>query len=149
MTADSPDEAIVLRAAEPADFPAVLAFLEPFVSQQQILPRTDQELAKLLKNGFVAHGQGQLIGFAAVEIYSWKMAEIQCLAVSADWRGRGIGRRLIRRCVNRAAELNIYELMAITASEKPFTDCGFDYSLPGQKRALFVHPTKEQDSSEK
>ena len=43
-------------------------------------------------------------------------------------------------CVERAKRENVVELMAITASEKLFSEVGFQYTLPDLKRALFVKP---------
>ena len=40
-------------------------------------------------------------------------------------------------CVERAKQHNILEVMAISASDEFLKQCGFDYSLPDQKRALF------------
>lgn len=134
----SPDSHPHIRPARMEDLPAVGQLLEPFVQQRKLLPRTADELARLVPNGFVAEADGQVVGFAAVEVYSRKMAEIQCLAVALAWRGRGMGKQLVQRCVERARELGVLELMAITASENLFRDCGFDYALPDQKKALFV-----------
>lgn len=131
------------REASADDVAGLHEFLEPFFEAQRLLERTESELLKLVQNGFVIQSREQVVGFAAIEVYSWKMAEIQCLAVAPDCRGRGLGKRLIQLCVERARELNVHELMAITSSEKPFTDCGFHYSLPDQKRALFLHPLEE------
>jgi amino-acid N-acetyltransferase len=127
-----------IRSANPDDLQAVCALLEPFVHQRKLLPRTVEEVARLLPHGFIAQADDQVIGFAAVEVYSRKMAEIQCLAVDEGWRGRGLGKQLVQHCVQRARELGVRELMAITASENLFRDCGFDYSLPDQKKALFI-----------
>ena len=97
-------------------------------------------MPRLVVHGFVAESAGRIVGFVALEVYSRKMAELQCLAVDADFQRRGLGKALVRRCVQRACELNIHELMAITASDALFRECGFDYSLPDQKKALFLHP---------
>jgi N-acetylglutamate synthase-like GNAT family acetyltransferase len=132
------EEQIPIRNARPEDVRPVYRFLKPFVAAHQLLPRTMNELSVLLKHGFVAEYQDDIVGFAAVEVYSPKMAEIQCLAVAPEHQRKGLGRRLVQRCIDRAIAQNVCELMAITASEKLFQDCGFDYSLPGQKRALFI-----------
>lgn len=118
----------------------IMAFLDPFVQAEQLLPRTREEIEHLTKHGFMARIDERIIGFAAVEIYSRKLAEIQCLAVADNFQDLGIGRRLVRRCLIRARELGVLELMAISASENLFKRCGFDYSLPMQKRALFIQP---------
>ncbi|MGB1929312.1 MAG: GNAT family N-acetyltransferase, partial [Mariniblastus sp.] len=57
-----------------------------------------------------------------------------------DYRRQGLGRILVQRCVERAREEKVKELMAISASDEMFLTCGFDYSLPNQKRALFIQP---------
>lgn len=131
---------VTIRAARPVDVGVVEAFLQPFVDARQLLPRTAVELAHLLRHAVIARTGGQIVGFAAVEVYSRKLAEIQCLAVDPAWQGRGIGSRLVARCVEIAGQLNVLELMAISASEHFLKKCGFDYSLPGQKRALFFQP---------
>lgn len=130
---------VTIRPASIEDVPAVYQLTLPFVEQRKLLRRSEDDLRELVPNGFVADDQGTVVGFAAVEIYSKKLAELQCLAVDARYQGQGLGKRLVQACVARAKEQNVLELMAITAMESFFQDCGFDYSLPDQKRALFIN----------
>lgn len=131
---------MVFRECTLEDLNPVVAFLNPFVESQHLLARTLEEYRVLLRHGFLALNQTEIIGFAAVEIYSRKLAEIQALAVAPTQQRQGIGRRLIQMCVERAKRENVVELMAITASEKLFSEVGFQYTLPDLKRALFVKP---------
>jgi amino-acid N-acetyltransferase len=131
---------IEFRPASNSDLEGVLVFLKPFMDGRQLLMRTSIELELLLRHGFVAEHMVEIVGFAAVEIYSRKLAEIQCLAVHEHYQRQGIGRSLVQLCVQRARELNVLEVMAISSSEELFRACGFDYSLPNQKRALFIQP---------
>lgn len=134
---DSPS--IIVREAVAADAATVFAFLCPFMKQQYLLTRSIDEIEKLTEHGFLAEREAsQVVGFAAIEVYSRKMAEVQCLAVAPDCQGKGIGKQLIDHCVKRARLLSVCEVMAITANENLFQQCGFDYSLPNQKRALFI-----------
>lgn len=128
------------RRATVGDIQAVYDFLRPFMDQQQILTRTPEQVAALLQYSQLVYCDKRVIGFVAVEIYSHKLAEIQCLCVAPDYQRRGIGKQLVRFCVEVARDEGILELMAISASDKFLMDCGFDYSLPGQKRALFIQP---------
>jgi amino-acid N-acetyltransferase len=125
------------------DLEQVIAFLKPFIDEELLLPRTSIEMELMLRHGFIAKIGDSIVGFAAIEIYSRKLAEIQCLAVSHQVRRRGVGRRLVANCVNRAREQRVLELMAISSSEEIFQACGFDYSLPNQKRAFFVQPLED------
>ncbi len=113
-------------------------FLQPFISRDQLLTRTEADIQNLITKGFIATLDQKIVGFAAVEVYSRKMAELQCLAVDPSIQGQGIGQRLVELCVEQAKSEGVLELMAITANEKIFRRCGFDYSLPMQKRALFI-----------
>lgn len=128
----------LIRGVRREDLPALAEFIEPFVEQGKLLPRTSDELEELVVHGFVAEREGRLVGFAALEIYSRKLAEIRSLAVAAEMQGLGIGRQLVQACVDRACERNILEVMAVTSNEFFFRSCGFDFTLPGEKKALFV-----------
>lgn len=135
------------RRATVGDIQAVYDFLHPFMEQQQILRRTPEQVAALLQYSQLVYCNSEIIGFVAVEIYSHKLAEIQCLCVSPDFQRQGIGKKLVRFCVEVTRDEGILELMAISASDKFLMDCGFDYSLPGQKRALFIQPQETDDES--
>ncbi len=112
--------------------------MRPYVMQRLLLARTEAEVIELTRHGFVAiNGQGKLVGFAAIEVYSAKLAELQCLAVAKEYQSSGIGRTLVNHCVDRARSLGVMEVMAISSSEDFLRSCGFDFSLPDQKKALF------------
>jgi N-acetylglutamate synthase-like GNAT family acetyltransferase len=65
------------------------------------------------------------------------MAELRSLAVDLEYRRHGVGSRLVAACVDLARSRNVLEVMAITSSERFFVSCGFDFTLPGEKKALF------------
>jgi N-acetylglutamate synthase-like GNAT family acetyltransferase len=134
---------VIVRPAVPDDLGALAEFIKPFVAEGRLLPRTFNELADFLPSFFVAELDGRLIGCAALEVYSWKLAEVRSLAVAPEARGLGIGRLLVNACVNRAREQRILEVMAITSSEDFFKSCGFDFTLPGEKKALFIQTRDE------
>ena len=131
-----------VRLAAENDLAALEAFIEPFVDDGKLLPRTYDELTELLPTFFIAEEEGHIVGCAALEIYSKKLAEIRSLAVAPDTQGRGVGRLLVQACVELAQEKNVLEVMAITSSEGFFKNCGFDFTLPGEKKALF-YQTRE------
>ena len=139
MTAPTP-EAIV-RPAQPEDAGKILALIAPFVSAGKLLPRTRDEVRDLVPTGFVAVRGQTVVGFSALEIYSKKLAEIRSLAVSEDQQKQGLGSQLVKACVDLAQSRNILEVMVVTSSEHFFRDCGFDFTLPGEKKALFIQPT--------
>lgn len=126
-----------VRPARTEDVEALSEFIQPFVNQGRLLPRTHDELQELTENGFVALHNGRIVGFAALEIYSPKLAELRSLAVSSEFQGRGIGKALVQACLRRAEERHVFEVLTITSSEEFFQKCGFDFTLPGERKALF------------
>ena len=116
-----------------------MEFTAPFVARGELVRRSTKEMTSLMRHAFVAKVDGRIVGLAALEIYSPKLAEIQCLSVDASCRGRGIGKRLVALCVRRAREFRVAETMAISSRDEFLQACGFDYGLPGWKTALFYH----------
>jgi N-acetylglutamate synthase-like GNAT family acetyltransferase len=141
MSHDQHLDAIVLPAST-VDHDELGSFIEPFVANGKLLPRTLDELAELVDTGFIALKDGRIVGFAALEIYSPKLAELRSLAVDPAYQGQGIGSRLVEECLKLARIRRVFEVMAITSSEQFFRQCGFDFTLPGEKKALF-HQTRE------
>lgn len=136
-----PAEPTELRQALPSDVDAIHALMRPFVSQHLLLARTEAELVELSRHGFVAMTIGthpRCVGFSAVEVYSPKLAELQCLTVHPEFQRAGVGKRLVQMCIDRARDLGVMEVMAISSSEQFLQNCGFDFSLPDQKKALFM-----------
>ncbi len=131
-------DGFAVRPAREADVVALSLFIAPFVERGRLLPRTHDELEDLTVNGFIAESNSQIVGFAALEIYSSKLAELRSLAVSPDQQGRGIGKALVTACVERARQRHVFEVMAITSSDEFFQRCGFDFTLPGEKKAVFL-----------
>ena len=128
----------LIRPSTSDDVAALDDFIQPFVAMGRLLPRTPDELEDLMKLGFIAESEGRIIGFASLEIYSKKLAEVRSLAVAPEFQGHGIGKRLVEACIDLARTRNILEVMAITSSDGFFKSCGFDFTLPGEKKALFI-----------
>jgi amino-acid N-acetyltransferase len=129
-----------VRPARASDAEAIAALIGPFVKAGTLLPRTATEIRDLIPTGFVAESEGKLVGFTALEIYSPKLAEIRSLAVTEEQQRQRLGSRLVEACVELAGKRNILEVMVITSSEEFFRGCGFDFTLPGEKKALFIQP---------
>ena len=129
----------IIRTAQADDLDRLSDFIKPFVDYGKLLPRTFDELEEWLPNYFIAQDdKGAIVGCAALEVYSRKLAEIRSLAVSPDVRGLGIGKALVEACVQLARDKKIYEVMAVTSADTFFMSCGFDFTLPGEKKALFI-----------
>jgi len=131
---------VVVRPAVKADIEGIARCIEPFVVEGKVLPRAISELHDMIDQYYVAEVNGEVLGCVVLEIYSKKMCEIRSLAVSTQSQGLGIGKKLVKACVDRARQEEILEVLAITSAEDFFKSCGFDFTLPGEKKALFFMP---------
>ncbi len=131
---------IQISPAELTNAPELIEFIHPFVEDRILLPRTETEVDELIPNGFIAQRDGKIVGFCSLEIYSPKLGEIRSLAVVKSLQGKGVGKLLVKSCVELAKSKGIREVLAITSSEEFFQSCGFDSTLPDEKKALF-YPT--------
>lgn len=129
---------VKVRPAREADLTAIDNLIDPWVEGKKLLPRTHDELQQLLQSGFVAVAGRRVVGFAALEVYSKKMAELRSLAVAEEAQGHGIGRKLVEACIDLAKHRRIFEVIVITSADQFFHKCGFDFTLPGEKKALFL-----------
>jgi amino-acid N-acetyltransferase len=134
---------ITLRTATPNDIDRIIRFIEPFVEAGVLLARTYDEIEEWLPSFFIAESEGEIVGCAALEVYSKKLAEVRSLAVSSKVQGMGVGKALVKSCVDLARQKDILEVMAITSNEQFFKAVGFDFTLPGERKALFIHTRTE------
>ena len=132
-----------IRQAIDTDLVALSDFIKPFVDEGKLLPRTFDELDDFLESFFIAEVNGEIHGCAALEIYNKKLAEIRSLAVASNQQNLGIGKKLVQACIDLAIEKGVYEVMAISSAEPFFKACGFDFTLPGEKKAFFLQTRDE------
>ena len=131
-----------VRLARSEDVDAIRALIEPHVTSGRLLRRATEEIEFLLPTFVVAELDGTVVGCAALEIYSSRLAEVRSLAVTDDLQGMGLGRRLVEACVRIARERQVMEVMAITSNDAFFRAVGFDFTLAKERKALFIDPQK-------
>lgn len=133
----------LIRPARLSDLSAIRRLISHYAAEKRLLKRSESELKKFIRTFFVAEltsekaSEKTIIGCAALEIYSKKLAEVRSLAVNPHYKGLKIGSALVKVCLERAKKRKIKEVMAITSSEKFFEKQGFSFALPHEKKALF------------
>jgi amino-acid N-acetyltransferase len=74
-------------------------------------------LADHLAHAYVARHDGRIVGVAALEAYA-DGGSLRSVAVSPDFRGTGVGRRLVERVIDlaRSKQLSVIYLLTTTAA---------------------------------
>jgi N-acetylglutamate synthase-like GNAT family acetyltransferase len=114
------------RAATPADIPAMVGLMTPYIGTGDLLPRSAMDLQRDIETYAVATDQrGAVIGMGALKPYSSSLAEIIALAVSPRAQGHGVGLGIVEHLLRRAAELGFPEVFALTRVPGFFHRMGF------------------------
>ena len=69
---------------------------------------------------------GRVVGCTALSVIWADLAEVRSLAVEEEYRGRGIGRRLVEWAADEARRLQIRRLMSLTYERAFFEKLGFE-----------------------
>jgi len=123
-----------IRRATAADIAAVQALLN--ANLNTVLPRADDEMNDLINSFFIVDHLGKIAGCCCLEVYSPKIAELRSLAVDVEYRGKGIGSRLVKKAVEEFKRLGIKQLLAVTSNIEFFKGHDFGPCL-NEKFALF------------
>ncbi|KKW19248.1 MAG: N-acetyltransferase GCN5 [Parcubacteria group bacterium GW2011_GWA2_51_10] len=118
-----------IRKAAIKDWPAIKKLLCEFPDKlmQKHLPKPSAF--------FVAIVDGKIVGCCALDVYSKRLAELRSLAVTKKSQGQGIASKLVAVCVAAARKKKIYEVLAISGSEKFFAKHSF-HTFHQEKYAL-------------
>ncbi len=128
-----------LRKATEKDIPFIHKLVNQAAKSHRILPRSKEELKEVIDSFFIYETDGKIVGCCALEIYNKKIAEVRSLVVDNRYRKQGIGRLLIKACVNKAKKAKIRQVLSITDKVDFFRQCGFNTCLNDQY-AMFIRP---------
>lgn len=115
-----------LRPATLADVVAMEQLMAPFVATGDLLPRSNYDLCRHIKEYVVAIApDGAIVGTGSLKVYSTTLAEIAGLAVRDDQQGRGVGKALVEALVVDARDLGLHEVFGLTRKPLFFLRLGF------------------------
>jgi len=138
-------DGFIIRRMRLADVPRVMeieveCFTMPWseATFRGLLRRTDADL-------YVAEVSGSVVGYTAF----WSVVdqgELGNVSVTAQWRGRGIGHRLVETILDRAAERGVREVylevrVSNTGAQKLYHSYGFD--RVGRRRNYYLDPVED------
>lgn len=129
-----PSSPVRIRPARTDDVDAMLDLINAFARQDLMLERSRDFLLEHLRDFVVAEGlersgsEGlalRFLGCCALAVLTPDLAEIRSLAVPPEAGRSGIGRALVRACVDEARRLGLRRVFALTLVPEFFERCGF------------------------
>lgn len=120
------EEKIIIRKALMGDVPFIHKLINENARRNALLPRSLLEIYENLRDFFVAEINGKgVVGCCALHITWADLAEVKSLAVADEVRNRGVGKALVKACLDEAGSLGIRRVFALTLIPEFFVKLGF------------------------
>ena len=113
-----------IRPARADDVDAMQLLIDGYAAQDLMLSRSREFLLDHLGDYVVAEDDG-FRGCCALAVLTRDLAEIRSLAVRPETSGRGVGKALVDACVEKAKQLDLRRVFALTLVPEFFERCGF------------------------
>ncbi|MBI4698740.1 MAG: N-acetyltransferase [Nitrospirae bacterium] len=115
-----------IKKAGIKDAAAIHSLVNKFAKNDEMLPRSLNEIYENIRDFYICRNNGRIIGTSALHILWENLAEIRSTAVSKEYQNRGIGKKLIERCLKEARTLGVNKVFALTYYPALFRKLGFE-----------------------
>lgn len=131
-----------IRPALKKDIRAIRRLTQASVAEQELVPRTESDLARIVRDFFVFEIDGNVVGCVALHRDSSDptQAELACLVVSEAHANQGIGRKLVAFVEKTAKESGVKQLFTLSTrafnfftQKGGFVEKNADLLLPDRK----------------
>jgi len=126
---------VKIRKAVIGDIVSIHKMINYYANQGLLLPRARSELYDHLRDFFVVPDEERpapvdstepsLKGVCALGVCWENLAEVKSLAVAEDHQKRGIGSKLVRKCLGDAVALGLSRVFTLTYAPDFFVKLGF------------------------
>ena len=123
-----------IRRALKKDIPSILKLIQPSMTTDELVKRSRSSIERALGDYYIFEIDKNPVACVALHAYPEQgKGELACLYVNASHENQGIGRKLIQYVENRARELGLREVIALSTQ-------AFTYF---QSKGGFVEATSE------
>jgi amino-acid N-acetyltransferase len=114
-----------VRNAKIADAKVICSLISNYAERDRMLPRSMADIYENLQAFTVAELNGNVVGCCALAIIWADLAEIKSLAVDEAKKGSGVGKMLVNTALERARQLGLAQVFALTLNPDFFEKLGF------------------------
>jgi amino-acid N-acetyltransferase len=123
---------VIVRPARTTDVAAMRALIDRYAAEDRMLERSEAFLRANLSDFVVAEDDGTFLGCGALAALTADLAELRSLAIAPEASGKGVGKAIVLACVERARELGLRRVFALTLVPEFFVKCGFTMTSLGR-----------------
>ncbi|WP_438346900.1 N-acetyltransferase [Paenibacillus sp. FA6] len=117
---------VICRKAVPEDIEYLTVMIQGYAEKGIMLPRSRKVLEQQLDQFIVAELDGQTVGCGSLFQLGDDLVEIRSLGIGEEYKGRGIGSKLVTALIEEARQRKIPKVMALTYEVSFFIKNGFD-----------------------
>jgi len=115
----------MIRPARIPDARIIHQLLLTYAKEGQLLGRSLAAIYDSIRDFYVYEEDGTILGIGALAICWEDLAEVRSLAVVPGQHGKGIGRKIVERCLQEAKDLGLQRVFALTYQPEFFQKLGF------------------------
>lgn len=114
-----------VRRARLADVPKMMPLLNEYVHQAEILPRTEQDVYRSIREWVVVEAEANIVGMGSLLVMWHDLAEIRSLVIDPTYQGFGLGGKIVNKLLDEAKSLEVGRVFALTRKPGFFLKLGF------------------------
>ena len=116
---------VICRKANKEDIDDLYTLIQSYAEKGIMLPRSKELLEEQLADFVVAEIGGQIVGCGSLCQLGSDLLEIRSLGVQEEFKGRGIGKKLVAELEQEARKKKIMKIMALTYEVEFFERNGY------------------------
>ena len=118
---------VKIRKARVKDVDAIVKLINYYANKELLLRKSPFKVFKSLQSFLVAEEDHGVVGCVALVVLWKDLAEICSLAVDESYVKRGIGKKLVLRCIKEAKELKVSQIIVLTYQDRFIKKLGFHF----------------------
>lgn len=116
-----------IRKASVDDVDAILKLVNYYAEKELLLRKSAFKVYTKLQTFYIAETEKKVVGCVSLVVLWEDLAEICSLAVDEQYLRRGIGKKLVNKCIEQAKLLKVTKIIALTYKDKFFEKIGFHF----------------------
>ena len=117
---------IEIRPAKSTDVKGIRKLIDTYAPARRLLSKETVTLYESVQEFTVAVDNGEVIGCGALHVLWEDLAEVRTVAVAEQYRGQGIGHRILEAIIQRGREIGVKRIFCLTFETEFFGRHGFE-----------------------
>ncbi len=115
-----------IRPARTSDIKGIRTLIDSYATQGRLLEKETVTLYESVQEFTVAVENEKVIGCGALHVLWEDLAEVRTVAVREEFRGSGIGNKILESIIDRARKIGVKRIFCLTFETHFFGRHGFE-----------------------